>query len=63
MTKNEEMKWIKKKKDKKRNKMTRSKSKRKSSWCRRKVKLKGIGSLIDSCYNWINKIYLLFFSV
>ena len=37
--------------DKKRNKMTRNKSKRKSSWCRRKMKLKGIGSLIDSDYN------------
>ena len=32
----------------KRNEKTRSKSKRKSSWCRRKMKLKGIGSLIDS---------------
>ena len=55
MKRNEETKnnW----EDKKRNKMTRSKSKRKSSWCRRKVKLKGIGSLIDSCYNWINEIY------
>ena len=41
----------KKKKDKKRNKMTRNKSKRKTSWCKRKIKLKGIGSLIDSGYN------------